>query len=302
MPGPLPQILRIDTNSNQTTGLLAIVLELMILSAQDPISNRKGYFMNGFEFFRVVRTVAVLVVAVIGALVVLVGRVYGDLSREASYKQRYGDDWKLEFEADCGSLVKARTQTGVAAAGIVIIPSILLWLYRSLRPPRRDRRSTHAGRESKPQRKISRGERVVRYRRNAIIGNYFGVSGIFAGVLLEIVHLGIFEDHSDEMVLGVFVFLGGYCGVVSGCWCWLKAKAWREEVVFIAFIPLTILFIPFVRLILLASPAILLVSMVMMPLILLVVVFVLPDHSHVPKKRSDLNWLKANQHVEHEKE
>ena len=43
--------------------------------------------------------------------------------------------------------------------------------------------------------------------------------------------------------------------------------------------------IPFVRLILLAAPAVLTLGMVVMPLILIVVVFVLPDRSGVPKRK-----------------
>jgi hypothetical protein len=123
------------------------------------------------------------------------------------------------------------------------------------------------------------------YRRNAILGIYFGLAGIALGVLLVIFRMGLFVDHSDEVVLGMFTFLGGYSAVLVGCWWWLRAKALNEALVFIGLMPLAILFIPFVRLIFVASPALLPMGMVMMPLILIVVVFVLPDQSGASRKK-----------------
>jgi hypothetical protein len=128
-------------------------------------------------------------------------------------------------------------------------------------------------------------ERIMYYRRNAILGIYFGLAGIALGVLLVIFRMGLFVDHSNEVVLGMFTFLGGYSAVLAGCWWWLRAKALNEALVFIGLMPLAILFIPFVRLIFVASPALLPMGMVMMPLILIVVVFVLPDQSGVSRKK-----------------
>jgi hypothetical protein len=128
-------------------------------------------------------------------------------------------------------------------------------------------------------------ERIMYYRRNAILGIYFGLAGIALGVLLVLFRMGLFVDHSNEVVLGMFTFLGGYSAVLVGCWWWLRAKALNEALVFIGLMPLAILFIPFVRLIFVASPALLPMGMVMMPLILIVVVFVLPDQSGVSRKK-----------------
>jgi hypothetical protein len=174
----------------------------------------------------------------------------------------------------------------LCAIGIVAIPTILFWLYKSLRPNWQNQKETRADakRERSRSRHESRLERVVRYRRNAFLGNWFGVAGILAGIMLVIFRCGIFDDHANEVLLGMAVFIAGYCGVISGCWFWLKAKSLTEAIVFIAFMPLAVFFIPFVRLIFIANPAILLVGMVMMPLALVVVVFVLPDNSHIPKK------------------
>jgi len=124
------------------------------------------------------------------------------------------------------------------------------------------------------------------YRRNALLANYFGVGGILFSLLLVVFRVGIFSDHDNEIVLGIFVFLCGYIGVIAGCRWWLRAKDWNEAVVFIALMPLGILLIPFVRLVFVAVPLLLPAAMVMMPLILVVVVFVLPDKSEAAKRRS----------------
>ena len=117
------------------------------------------------------------------------------------------------------------------------------------------------------------------WRRKAVVGVYFGLAGIIAGVLLVIFRAGLSSDHANEVVLGVFVFLAGYAGLIAGCSFWLKAKQQNDAIVFIGLVPLAIPLIPFVRLILLAAPALVLCAMVMMPLILLVVVAALPDRS-----------------------
>jgi hypothetical protein len=122
-------------------------------------------------------------------------------------------------------------------------------------------------------------DRIARYKRNALVGNAFGLTGIAMGVYLVLFRAGIFNLHSDEVVLGMLVFLCGYAGVIWGCWWWVKAKAWPDAVIVIGLLPLVICFIPYVRLIYLAAPALLPTSMIMMPIILIVVVFVLPDKS-----------------------
>ena len=62
-----------------------------------------------------------------------------------------------------------------------------------------------------------------------------------------LVDFGLFSEHADEVVLGVFVFLGGYAGVIAGCSSWAKAKGWNDAIVFIGLIPVCILVLPFVR-------------------------------------------------------
>jgi len=140
-------------------------------------------------------------------------------------------------------------------------------------PPKQSRRS----RESHIARR-------VRYRRNALIGNVFGVVGILIGVCMVLFPVGYTDDLDDEVVIGMGVFLAGYVGVITGCWWWAKAKGWPDAIVFIGLLPVGIFFIPWVRLIFLAVPMLLPTLMIMMPIILLVVMAVLPDKSGIQKR------------------
>ncbi len=213
--------------------------------------------------------------------------VLDELRKEADFQNRYGDTWRTEYEQTFGSLSQAHTRIAIGTVGIVGIPCAAVWLIRVLM-----QNTLNGGRQA-PQKRKSSGsslERAVRYKRNALLGVYFGVPGILFSVLLAVFRMGIFDHHSDEVVLAIFVFMASYCSVVTGCYWWLKAKAWTEAVVFIAFMPLVIFLIPFVRLVVLAAPALLCVAMVMMPLILVVVVAVLPDKSGRSRRRAE--WEK----------
>jgi hypothetical protein len=107
----------------------------------------------------------------------------------------------------------------------------------------------------------------------------------------------MFDDHANEVVMGIFVFLAGYVGVLAGCVWWLQAKHYNEAIVVIGLMPLGILLVPFVRLILLAVPSIVPIGMVMMPLILIVIVAVLPDRSslsrsHRRRQSGGIDWTR----------
>jgi hypothetical protein len=126
--------------------------------------------------------------------------------------------------------------------------------------------------------------RVVRYRRNALLGNAFGLFGIAVGVASILFPVGMFEDPENETLLGVLIFLCGYSGVITGCWWRTKSKGWPDALVFIGLMPLAILFVPYVRLLFLAAPGLLPTTMVMMPLILFVIVMVLPDKTGISQR------------------
>jgi hypothetical protein len=127
-------------------------------------------------------------------------------------------------------------------------------------------------------------ERTITFRRKALVGNCFGLAGILLGAFLVVFRCGIFLDHANEVVLGLFVFFAGYAGIITGCAYWLKAKQWNEAIVVIGLAPLAIAFVPFVRLLLFANLDLLPVGMFMTSLILVVVVFALPDKSGVGRR------------------
>jgi hypothetical protein len=167
----------------------------------------------------------------------------------------------------------------------VAIISLLIWVCRALMPVDHSRHKNMVPQKSRKRKYGSSLERRSHYRRNAFLGNYFGVSGILAGVFLVIFRTPLFMDHDNQVLLGLPVFLAGYVGVIAACRLWLKSKSWNDAIVFIALMPLGVLLIPYVRLIYLAAPMLLPAGMVMMPLILIVVVMVLPNKSGASRSR-----------------
>jgi hypothetical protein len=237
---------------------------------------------------------ALLALIVVASLLGFAGFIRSELKTEARFRNRYGADWQVEYEKVHGSLAAAHARIGLSAVGIVSVSGLVAWLYRILRPGNYSRRRSRQKTSEYVRPAAAHLERTVRYRRNAILGNYFGGAGILLGVFLVIFRVGIFSDHSDEVVLGMFVFLAGYGAVIAGCGYWLRAKQWNEAIAFIGLMPLAIPMIPFVRLVLVAAPAILPVSMTMMPLILIVVVFALPDKSGASGTKS--SWRRHRGH------
>jgi len=125
---------------------------------------------------------------------------------------------------------------------------------------------------------------VIRCRRNALVGISLGFCGIGFGVSLVLWPGGFPTDPANIRVAGMFIFLLGYIGVITGCWWWLKAKRWNDAIIFIGLMPLGILFVPFVRLILVQIPALLPMGMVFMPFVLIVVILALPDRSGASRR------------------
>jgi hypothetical protein len=226
-------------------------------------------------------------IAALSAFLMCLFTIWHQCSLELHYRAKFGSNWQEQFEIDIGSLSEGRTKAVVSAFGIIAITLLLIWLKHILRP-----NYSHRSREKqkwKPGVHVSPLERVVRYRRRALVGIYFGLGGIIAGALLVIFRFGIFNDHANEMVLGIMIFFCGYCAVIAGCGSWLKAKGWNDAIAFIGVMPLGVLCIPFVRLIFVAAPMLLPVGMIFMPLVLFVVVLVLPDKSGLKRSKGRLS-------------
>ena len=163
---------------------------------------------RAFRFGRMVFTLLFILVPfpIIGLLFCVAFSIV-ELGREARYRREYGPRWEVVYETDFGSLAEARARIVAAIVGGLAIIAIVFWLYRILR------RGTHNSGGKRRHRRRHHGsliERVVRYRRNAMLGIYFGVLGIAAGVALVLFRCGIFANHDNEAALGLFVFLAGY--------------------------------------------------------------------------------------------
>jgi hypothetical protein len=162
--------------------------------------------------------------------------------------------------------------------GLLCVPGQLVLLLVLLVLPDKHRTQPVLERAHREHRG-SEIERRARYRRNALLGNVLGLCGVTLGVYVVALPMGLTRDPGTEKVFGILVFLAGYCGLISGCWFWLKAKHWNEAVVLIGLAPVLILFIPYVRLLLIAVPSLLTLGMTIMPILMLVVVMALPDYS-----------------------
>jgi len=242
--------------------------------------------MTGYGFIRTIRVIILLLVVVLVPFVACITFVVKEVSLERSYQHRYGDGWQDEYEKVFGELSRAHGKITAASIGIVAEPCLLFWIYKLVTA-----KAYNTGAKKRPlERRMSNTERVMRARRNALLCNYFGLGGVAVAVLLVLFRWGIFADRDYEIGLGLIVFFAGYCGVISGCWWWLRAKEWSEGVLIIGVAPLGIAFVPFVRLLLLAQPLLLPVTMFMATLILFVVVLVLPDKSGVNQRRAKWDY------------
>ena len=196
-------------------------------------------------------------------------------------------------------LAEAKGHTGDVVIASIVLSVLFFPLAMPLLPIvlifAMEDRNKASGRRAAPGRHkhTSYLERIMHYRRNALLGIYFGLPVIALGIFFVVFRVGIFWDPANEKVLGIFVFLAGYAAVIAGCCYWLKAKALHDAIVCIGLAPLAIPFIPFGRLIFRMTPGILPLGMVMMPLVLIVVIWALDNKSGVPGPRRPWDWHRA---------
>lgn len=186
----------------------------------------------------------------------------------------------------CYLIVKAKGQNSAALAIAVpfmcfggIAPLIVAIALKDNYPRQGSSRRARFGDSEEGQRHVSRLERRVRYKRNALLSLYFGWPIMFVGAALGYYRWGIFEDHSKELGLGMLVLLAGYGVVMAGCGWWLKAKRWDQALLIVGLLPLLGLLIPFVRVALFRIPELLWGGVLFMPIVLMVVILTLPDRS-----------------------
>jgi NhaP-type Na+/H+ or K+/H+ antiporter len=202
--------------------------------------------MSGYGFFSSLRFLFGIAAIVMVGIYTLARTALTHFEGLSQYRNRFGQNWVVEHEKDFESLTTTQTRIAVSTVGILVIISLATWLLRILRRNYHSRNASRRRTKSGSNRFGSRLERNISYRRKALVRIYFGVAGIVAAVALVIFPLGLFADHANQESLGIGVFLVGYCAVIAGCSCWLKAKCLSEGIVFIGFMPLAILLVPFV--------------------------------------------------------
>jgi hypothetical protein len=235
--------------------------------------------MRGYAVYNFLKVAVGLAMIALAGLAFFVGFIWNEISREVGYYHHYGDAWKAEYESVYGSLGAARGKMGICLFGIVFISALMVWIWKLSV-------SRNQSPAKKPRRRFgSNNERIVHFRRNALIGVVAGLLGIVIAIVCVLFGTGLFAERDNEVVFALFVFAVGYIGVICGCYWWTKAKAWDDGLVLIGLLPLIIFLIPYVRLIFVAAPLLLPVSMVLMPIILIVIVSLLPDKSEWPSRK-----------------
>ena len=77
--------------------------------------------------------------------------------RESSYRHRFGDEWKVRFEEEQGSLSTARIKIGAEVFGVVANAGLGIWFYQMLIRALRDRGLvTNSSGQSRRKRRRSR--------------------------------------------------------------------------------------------------------------------------------------------------
>ena len=185
-----------------------------------------------------------------------------------------------------GHLAKAKGYSNaILVGGLLCWPSqLLLWGGLLFALPDKHRAPSERTRKKKRRRDESPVAQIVRCRRNALVANVLGVTGILVALAFLFLPIGLFESHQSDQVVAIFVFIPSYAAIIYGCWWWVKAKNWPDAVVFIGLMPLAPLMVPYFRVLYLMTGALPLL-MVLMPLLLIGVVAALPDKSGIPKRK-----------------
>ena len=134
-----------------------------------------------------------------------------------------------------------------------------------------------AGKKLRPP--ITYTEYLQIYRKNSLVTVPLGIVGVAIGVAVILVKTRMFPDRDTQTMVGMVIYAFGYAGVFAGCWYWLRAKNWSDVIMLVGILPFGLLFIPTVHTQVTGSIGIMVTGLVMLPVILIAVVFVLPDNS-----------------------
>ena len=92
--------------------------------------------MSPYRFFRMVQAMIGFGVFLLGSMIFLGHEVYVQVSSELGYRSRFGADWKQHYEeARHTSVDEIHTKIAIACGGLIVIPTLVYFIYRQAAPP-----------------------------------------------------------------------------------------------------------------------------------------------------------------------
>jgi hypothetical protein len=90
--------------------------------------------MNGWRLIKTLRALGYVVVFVVGSLVFVGTEIYKEIAIEVECHRQFGPEWKQHYESHFGanSLAQAREKLTVGVVGMLVILTIMWFIYRSI--------------------------------------------------------------------------------------------------------------------------------------------------------------------------
>ena len=86
------------------------------------------------QYFAVIMMLLFVIILPVGSVAGFSAFAWHEFAKEASYSQRFGENWKLQYEQQQGSLTTARVRVGLALFAAAFNGFLGIWLYRQLFP------------------------------------------------------------------------------------------------------------------------------------------------------------------------
>jgi len=219
--------------------------------------------------------------------------IYRKIATLLRFQRDYGENWRTEFQRTFGPVSQSYIRIGVLAVGLVACIGLAFWILKLLKTDPASLLGSTKRHFLRHQRYASTPQDGAAFRRKGLVKICFGLPATLAPAFLEFLKPWLFKDGSNEMLLDLFLIIAGYTLVISGCSWSLRAKGWDNAILLIGFVPLVVSFIPFVDLIF----EYVLFMWVLTPLVLVTVVFILPDRSGAAAPRPSSRGSKEESHL-----
>ena len=97
------------------------------------MDNSDDYFDRAIKWYFIYRFLWAcldLAVIIVGGICLIVYWIFYEVSLELNYRDKYGADWRAEFEKYHGTLSHAHNQVAICVTSILAIVVILIWFCR----------------------------------------------------------------------------------------------------------------------------------------------------------------------------